>query len=82
MTELARPRNVFLAEAKETALQVASALLRSEGWRAEPSAVREWRERIAVLNPAAPNAGEEYYQLLRRYWQWSGKCEKTDAEER
>jgi hypothetical protein len=81
MTELARPHSIFLAEAKKTAIDVASRLLRFEGWSSAPSALFEWKEQTLAIDPARPNAAKEYLALLRRYWGWVGPPTATGIDD-
>jgi hypothetical protein len=83
MTEIAKPCNVFLAEARQTSIDVASRLLRYEGWSPAPESFSEWRERALAIDPASSNAAKEHLALLGRYWGWEGRSTglEIDAEQ-
>jgi hypothetical protein len=72
MAELARPRSIFLAEARKTAADVARRLLRREGWSPAPSAFSEWETDTLAIDPSRADAARQYLALLRRSWGWVG----------
>jgi hypothetical protein len=81
MTEIARPRSIFLAEARKTAVDVAGRLLRFEGWSSAPSAFSEWETQTLAIDPARSSVAKEYLALLRRYWGWVGPSTETEMKE-
>lgn len=81
MTDIARPHRIFLADASGTAADVASRLLRWEGWNSDLSAFSEWKARTRAVDPASPDAAIEYLDLLRHYWVWVGLATETDLDE-
>ena len=80
MAELARPNHIFLAEARQTAIDVADRLLRAEGWSLDPASDSDWREKTLAIDATAIRAGKNYLDCLRRYWGWTGQRTEVDDE--
>jgi hypothetical protein len=67
MVDVAREQRIFLAEARETAVQAAEYALRYESWTWQTGMRDEWREAAIAVNPCA-GAAEEFERLIRKYW--------------